>query len=99
MSDKFDMPAAGPNVGWEERGGWVVSALCEDYGLTKEQAAGIVGNLGFESGGFQHLHEIGQPEGLGGYGWGQWTAVRRETFLAFCKQAGLPWQSDEANFT
>lgn len=94
MTD-FDMPATGP---WEVRGGWVVTALAKEFLLTREQAAGIVGNLGFESIGFTKLHEIGQPEGVGGYGWGQWTAARRRTFLAWCTKAGLEWQSDQANY-
>ncbi len=98
MSDKqpFDMPDASHT--FEERGGWLVNRLAVVFGLHPFQAAGIVGNLGFESGGFKDLREIGQPEGLGGYGWGQWTGSRRATFLAFAKQSGLDWRSDEANY-
>lgn len=91
----FDMPAKGT---WEQRGGWVCKRLSEDFDLTLEQAAGIVGNLGFESAGFTKLHEIGQPEGLGGYGWGQWTASRRRSFLAYCAHVSKDWRSDEANW-
>lgn len=92
----FDMPDH--NATFEARGGWMIKALAAQFGLTLEQAGGIVGNLGFESGGLKKLHEIGQPEGVGGYGWGQWTASRRVTFLAFAKTKGLDWQSDQANY-
>jgi hypothetical protein len=92
----FDMPDASHT--WEERGGWLVKRLAADFSLQPFQAAGIVGNLGFESAGFTKLHEIGQPEGLGGYGWGQWTGPRRVTFLQFAAQLGLDWRSDEANY-
>ena len=96
MSDiVFDMPASGP---WEVRGGWVVNALIREFILTREQSAGCVGNLGFESSGFEQLREIGQPEGRGGYGWAQWTADRREAFLKWCDDNELDWRSDEANY-
>lgn len=83
---------------WEHRGGRVVQALMRDLGLALNAAGGLVGNLGFESAGFTHLREIGQPEGRGGYGWGQWTASRRRTFLLWCKLHNLDWRSDEANY-
>lgn len=91
----FDMPQSGT---WERRGGWAVNALAGDFNLTLEQAAGIVGNLGFESIGFTAHHEIGQAEGVGGYGWAQWTGPRRTTFFAWCSTHGLDQQSDEANY-
>ena len=94
----FDMPVSGS---WEQRGGWVVRALMRDLDLTIEQAGGIVGNLGFESAGFTELHEIGQPDGAGGYGWAQWTADRRQQFFDWCNANGFPgnrWGLDEANY-
>lgn len=91
----FDMPQHGS---WEDRGGWVVRRLSLDLSLDLQRCAGIVGNLGFESAGFTTLHEIGQPEGRGGYGWGQWTADRRKTFFAYCTQQHLPIASDEGNY-
>ena len=97
MSDKpFDMPDAGHT--WEERGGWLVNRLAEFFNLQPFQAAGIVGNLGYESAGFTKLHEIGQPEGQGGYGWAQWTGPRRKTFMDYCDLHRLDWRSDEANY-
>lgn len=96
MSSPFDMPDA--RHSWEERGGWVLGSLMVDLGLVMNASGGIVGNTGFESIGFTKLHEIGQPEGLGGYGWGQWTADRRRSFFAFCKSVNLDWHLDEANY-
>jgi len=75
----------------------LIRKLMIRYGLKDFQAAGIVGNLGHESNGMQTLHEIGQPDGKGGYGWGQWTASRRVSFFTWCKENKLDWQSDEAN--
>ncbi len=72
--------------------------LQSDLGLTAAQAAGIMGNLGFESGGFEELRELGQPEGQGGYGAAQWTGPRRVQFLAWCDTHNLGWTSDEANY-
>ena len=69
-----------------------------DLNLTAEQGAGILGNLGYESTGFTKLHEVGQPEGTGGYGAGQWTSSRRVSFLAWCQAQHLDWRSDEGNY-
>jgi len=96
VTDDFDMPDASHT--FAERGGWVLRQLAADFNITLEQAAGIVGNVGFESGHFTKLHEIGQPEGRGGYGWGQWTSSRRVSFLAWCDKHGLDWKSDAANY-
>jgi len=72
--------------------------LMEDLELAPHQAAGVMGNIAFESNGFKNLREIGQPEGKGGYGVAQWTAGRRVNFLAWCESQGLDWRSDEANY-
>lgn len=45
--------------------------LMEDFELKDIQAAGVFGNIGHECAGFEILHEIGQQEGKGGYGWAQ----------------------------
>lgn len=92
----FDMPDA--SAGWPSRGRWVIDHLSADLEITETQAAGIVGNLGFESAGFTELHEIDQPGGSGGYGWAQWTGPRREEFFSWCQDRGLEWTSDEANY-
>ncbi len=96
MAD-FDMPKPGT---WEQRGGWVVNRLAADLGLSPEQAAGVVGNLGYESVQFTKLQEISPtvPGSAGGYGWAQWTASRRRLFSAWCSTHNLDPASDEANY-
>lgn len=96
MSDKpFDMPPL--TAGFAAQGRWVIDRLMADLALTENQAAGIVGNLGYESSGFRELREYGQPEGQGGYGWAQWTGPRRVLFLGWC-MPGKDWRSDAANY-
>lgn len=97
MSDKpFDMPPA--PAGYPARGRWLIDRLMAELSLSENQAAGIVGNLGFESGGLTVLHEVGQPAGLGGYGWAQWTGPRRRQFFTWCDAQRLSYFSDEANY-
>lgn len=93
----FDMPKTGT---WEQRGGWVVNRLMVDLGLADYQAAGLVGNLGFESVGFRTLQEMSPmvAGSAGGFGWAQWTGPRRRTFNAWCVSKHLPVASDEANY-
>ena len=76
----------------------VMGQLMTDFDLDAVQAAGVLGNIGTECAGFHHLHEIGQPEGKGGYGWCQWTGPRRATFFQYCDAKGMDWQSDDANY-
>lgn len=91
---KFDMP----NGTWEQEAGWVVNRLMDDVHLKDYQASGLVGGFGVESVEFTKLHEIGQPENVGGYGWAQWTGPRRRDFFAWCKEHNLDWRSREANY-
>lgn len=96
MTD-FDMPPTGAT--FEQRGGWLAKALATDFGLPLSQAAGIVGNLGFESGGFKELQEISPRDGgEGGLGWAQWTGPRRRDFVAWCGKWKLSPTSDEGNY-
>lgn len=95
---EFNMPSAA--AGFPARGGWVLLALREEFGLSENQAGGIVGNLGFESGRFKTLQEI-RPSvsgSRGGYGWAQWTASRRVDFEAWARKNKLALSSDQANF-
>lgn len=99
----FDMP--GPAASWEQRGGWVVRALMRDLDLKDFQAAGFVGNPGYESKGFTALQEI-RPVvrgSKGGAGWCQWTGYtypndRRLKFESWCAAQGISPASDEANY-
>lgn len=76
----------------------IVASLVDDLAISGEQACGIVGNALHECDEFRHLHEIGQKQGFGGYGWMQWTGRRRIAFISWCNRAGLDWESDEANY-
>lgn len=93
----FGMPKIGS---WEERGGWVVTRLAADIGLSLKQSAGVVGNLGYESRGFTELQEINPavPGSRGGAGWAQWTGPRRVAFETWCSAHHLGPASDEANY-
>jgi Phage tail lysozyme len=72
--------------------------LITDFGFKDFQAAAVFGNIGHECAGFMILHEIGQPEGEGGYGWAQWTGPRRVSFFRWCSDHHLNKEADEANF-
>lgn len=96
MTD-FDMPPAGT---WEVRGGWVVRRLAVDAGLSLPQAAGITGNLGYESRGFTALQEE-KPlvaGSRGGGGIAQWTGPRRVNFERWCAEQGFSPLSDRGNY-
>ena len=74
--------------------------LMRDLGLTDLQAAGLLGNLGHESGGFRHLQEI-RPAvkgSRGGWGLAQWTGPRRRAMEAWCRAEGLDPASEAANY-
>ena len=99
MSDMpFNMPDASHS--FEERGGWLAWRLLEVFDLHRFQGCGIVGNLGYESGGLKTLQEIepAVPGSRGGYGWAQWTGPRRRAFEAWAAAHVLEPSSDEANY-
>lgn len=76
-----------------------IPRLMKDFGLTKEQAAGIVGNLGHESAGMQAgIQERGVKVGRGGLGWAQWTGPRRKEFESFLEKNGMSANDPEANY-
>ena len=75
-----------------------------DFSLTDAQAAGIVGNFMWESGGSHlppNINEggtAGPPKLHGGYGWAQWTGGRQTQFIKFAISKGyMTSKSDEAN--
>jgi hypothetical protein len=76
----------------------IMRQLIDDFEIEVIHAAGILGNIGTECNGFLNMHEIGQPQGKGGYGWAQWTGPRRRTFFKWCEDNGVQWESDEANY-
>ena len=97
--------AVSGNVGkgpaaFQEIGPRVKSDLMRDFGLSTEQAAGIVGNLAHESGGFGTLQEIKPmiPGSRGGFGYAQWTGPRRRQFESWAAENKLDPASYEANY-
>lgn len=97
----------GPHGGRAEAGGApteigqrLMADLMRDFGLSPAAAAGFVGNLDHESGGFNILQEIDpMVEGSrGGWGYAQWTGPRRKQFEAWAAENGLDPSSYEANY-
>jgi hypothetical protein len=76
----------------------IMRGLMDRYGLTKEQAAGVLGNLGHESAGFTAYHEGGQAPGRGGVGWAQWTGSRHRDFEGWTAAHHLDPTSDAASW-
>jgi len=78
----------------------LMSDLTRDFGLTADQAAGVVGNLAHESAGFKTMQEVKPTvEGSrGGYGYAMWTGPRRKQFEAWAQANGLDPASYEANY-
>ena len=77
----------------------IMARLQKDLGITENQAAGIVGNLGHETAGFTQYQELApRGGGRGGFGWAQWTGPRRRDFEAWSASKGLDVRSDEANY-
>jgi Phage tail lysozyme len=77
----------------------IMRDLIRDLGISEAQAAGILGNIGWECGGFRQLQEqnpvMGGP---GGLGWCQWTASRRTEFEQWLRDNGFNYQNDAANY-
>lgn len=79
-------------------GAQLMADLQSTFGLTKEQAAGIVGNLHWESAGFSAFYQNGITPGAGGVGYAQWDGSRRKAFLNYAQATGQDPQSYGANF-
>lgn len=97
------IPAANARIGAGEPsniGAQLMHDLMRDFGLQKHQAAGVVGNLSHESGGFKSLQEIKPliPGSRGGFGYAQWTGPRRRQFEAWVAARGLDPRSYAANY-
>ncbi len=71
------------------------------FGLSRDDAAAIVGNLAHETLGFTKMQEMAPAVkgSRGGYGWAQWTGPRRVAFEAWCDARGLVYDSYEANYS
>ncbi len=79
----------------------IANDLMSDFGLTLDQACGILGNIGHECAGFRQMQEAMPivPGARGGWGWCQWTGPRRRAFENWCTASGFTDLSDEkANY-
>lgn len=78
----------------------LVRDLVRDFDLPEEAAIGVVGNLAYESGGFNTLQEKKPvvPGSRGGYGYAQWTGPRRKAFEKYAADNNLDINSYEANY-
>jgi hypothetical protein len=108
VASQFGKP---PRNAFEQYSSTYIPRLMSDLGLTREQAAGVFGSLGAETGGFKYHQEMasaanpaaGKP-GKGGIGWAQWTNTegpgvgRRADFEAFAANLGLNVTDPEANY-
>ncbi len=87
---------------FEQKAPGIMAALIRDLGMADYQAAGVLGNIGHECGGFTDLVQGGAmvPNDMSGnaVGWPQWDGVRKRDFLAWCVKQGLDFRSDEANY-
>src|SRR5271166_357996 len=95
----------GPEIGADEKvfvakAPGIMEKLVASFDIQNYQAAGIIGNLGYESNGLRIMQEVlpAGSTGRGGFGWAQWTGVRRTAFESFCADQGLNPTSDAANF-
>lgn len=78
----------------------VIAGLSRDLQITPQQAAGIVGQLGYESAGLQAINEQKPvvPGSRGGFGWAQWTGPRRKQFEAWAAQNNMDVTAPQANY-
>jgi hypothetical protein len=90
--------AGAPREAFDKHVLLAVRSLIADFGLTDFQAAGIVGNFGYETTGFRLLEEISFSGGIGGIGYAMWTGPRRRAFEAFVQSNGLDVASAIANY-
>lgn len=92
------LKTSGPGTG-NSKFSQIAPKLMDDlksrYGLTTEEAAVVLGNLGHESTGMTAFSEGG---GGPGRGWAQWTSPDRKAgFFQYAKNHGLDPRSDEAS--
>lgn len=93
------LPPSSGSVGtFRQKAPGIMRRLRDDLGLSPEQAAGVLGNIGVECDQFRHMQEIRPIRGRGGFGWMQWTGPRRVAFEAWAQQRGFDIRSDDANY-
>jgi len=78
----------------------IMRRLLADFPQLRDfHAAGILGNIGRETGGFRLMQEVRPKKGRGGLGWLQWTGPRRVNFENFCQPPKPGTDTDEGNYT
>lgn len=87
-------------MSWEQLAPQTVQRLSNDLSISPQVAAGIVGQLGYESAGLQSINEKQPvvPGSRGGYGWAQWTGPRRTQFESWAQQNKMDVADPEANY-
>lgn len=87
-------------MAWDQLAPKTITRLSRDLEITPQQAAGIVGQLGYESEGLQAINERQPvvPGSRGGFGWAQWTGPRRRQFESFAADRRLDVADPEANY-
>lgn len=87
-------------MSWEQLAPQTVQRLSNDLSISPQVAAGIVGQLGYESAGLQSINEMQPvvPGSRGGFGWAQWTGPRRRQFEFWAQQNNLDVADPEANY-
>lgn len=85
---------------FEQKAPPIMRLLCDDFPITVDDSAAMLGNFGHETAGFTLMQELKPtvPGSAGGFGWAQWTASRRRAFEAYCERNGLDPLSDKANY-
>lgn len=87
-------------MAWEQLAPVYISRLTKDLNLTPQQAAGVIGQLGYESDGLQAINERNPvvPGSRGGFGWAQWTGPRRKAFESWATENKADVSDPEANY-
>lgn len=83
---------------FEQKVNYIYPRLIKDLNISPEDAFAIIGNLAHETGGFRYMQELKPIRGIGGYGWAQWTGIRRKQFFDYANKNKLDPKSDEANY-
>jgi hypothetical protein len=92
-----------------DKGVVLAQMLMHDLGISAEAAAGIAGNLYFESSGLTPGEREGAPYGVSespwplgtkrkGYGWAQWTGGRMDNFVKFYGGQNGKIATDQDNY-
>ena len=79
--------------------GEVLNWFMKTFGMTREQALGPVGWMGFETGNFTEMHQRGRPDSVGDLGFPQWSGPRRTAMEAWVAKnmPGTRSDSEEAS--